>query len=311
MSVKVKTARLSIMSNTSLIIMKLIVGIVTGSVSIISEAIHSTMDLVAAIIAFFSVKISDTPPDEDHPYGHGKVENVSGVIEALLILVATALIIIEAIKKIVSNEPIKSIGVGFLVMFASALVNFIVSRKLYKVAKQEESIALEADALHLKADVYTSLGVGGGLLLIWVLDMIFKTNKVNYLDPVIAILVAIFILKEAIELLKNAFAPLLDAKLSDEDILVIKKAIEKEKGIYCNFHELRTRRAGSVKNVDLHLVVPQGMSVKQAHDICDKIEEDVENELSNTQIMIHVEPCPKRCDACDSKEHIKYIKEYK
>ena len=118
-------------------------------------------------------------------------------------------------------------------------------------------------------------------------------------------------MKEAIELLKSAFAPLLDAKLSDEDIAVIKNAIEKEKGIYCNFHELRTRRSGSVKYVDLHLVVPQSMSVKQAHEICDKIEDDVESELNNTQIMIHVEPCPKRCDTCEDKQHVKYLKEYK
>src|SRR5471030_345494 len=215
MTAKVKVAALSISSNTFLIIIKLSVGITTGSVSIVSEAIHSTMDLLASIIAFFSVRISDRPADDTHPYGHGKVENISGVIEALLIFVASVWIIIESIKKILSPKEIESVGIGFLVMFISSAVNFIVSKKLYKVAKKEDSIALEADALHLKADVYTSLGVGLGLLLIWITNF-------NYLDPVVAILVAIFILKESFNLLKTAFNPLLDIKLSDEEIQTIK-----------------------------------------------------------------------------------------
>jgi len=164
---KIKVARLSIISNSSLIIMKLAIGIITGSVSIISEAIHSTMDLLAAIIAFFSVKVSDQPPDKQHPYGHGKFENISGVIEAILIFIASLWIIYEAIKRINTNEKIESIGLGALVMVISAIINFIVSKQLYKVAKKTNSIALEADALHLKADVYTSIGVAFGLFLIW------------------------------------------------------------------------------------------------------------------------------------------------
>lgn len=282
MSAKVKTARLSIMSNTFLIILKLVVGLISGSVSIISEAIHSTMDLLAAVIAFFSVKISDTPADEHHPYGHGKVENISGVIEALLIVVASIWIIIEAVKKLLNPEEVHSIGIGFIVMFISAFVNFIVSRKLYKVAKDEDSVALEADALHLKADVYTSLGVGFGLLLMWVTNLPF-------LDPVVAIIVALFILKEAFEMLGHSFSPLLDARLSDNEINVIKSEIEKFKNIYCDYHDLRTRKAGSIKYIDLHLVFPENMSVKQAHDICDKIEFDIEKELRNCEVLIHIE----------------------
>lgn len=160
MNSKVKTARLSIISNTFLIILKLTVGILSGSVSIISEAIHSSMDLLAAVIAFFSVKLSDTPPDTRHPYGHGKLENISGVIEAVLIFVAAGLIITEAIKKITGESfELEIIWVGALVMLISAVVNWLVSRKLYNVARETNSIALEADALHLKTYVYTSLGV--------------------------------------------------------------------------------------------------------------------------------------------------------
>lgn len=295
MNAKVKIARLSILSNFSLIIMKMFVGIFTGSVSIISEAIHSTMDLAAAIIAFFSVKISDKPADEDHPYGHGKVENISGVIESLLIFAASVWIIIEAVKKLLHPEAVGSLGIGFIVMFISAFINYMVSRKLYKTAKEEESIALEADALHLKADVYTSLGVGIGLLLIWI-------TKLHFLDPVVAIIVAIFILKEAFSLLKTAFNPLLDVKLSDKQIKSIEEAINRHSGIYCNFHHLRTRISGRTKYIDLHLVFPENMSIKTAHDICDLIEKDIKNSLKNTEATIHLESCSENCSNCDYTE---------
>src|SRR5665647_23190 len=189
---KVSIARLSIVSNTLLIIIKLAVGLISGSVSIISEAIHSSMDLVAAIIAFLSVRVSDNPPDSRHPYGHGKIENISGVIEALLIFIASIWIIIEAVKKLFGGKiELESIGLGSLVMLISAIVNIIVSRRLYKVARATNSVALEADALHLKTDVYTSMGVAVGLGLIII-------TGINWLDPLIAMFVALFIIKEAV-----------------------------------------------------------------------------------------------------------------
>lgn len=298
MNKKTKVARLSILSNSSLIIMKLFVGTFTGSVSIVSEAIHSTMDLAAAIIAYFSVRISNKPADVDHPYGHGKVENISGVIEALLIFAASVWIIIEAVKKILHPETVGSIGVGFIVMFISAAINYFVSQKLYKVAKEEDSIALEADALHLKADVYTSLGVGMGLLLIWI-------TKLHFLDPIVAIIVAIFILKESFELLKNAFNPLLDVKLSDKEINTIETTISKFRSDYCEFHNLRTRKSGNIKCIDLHMVFPENMSLKDAHDICDDIENDLENSLKNTEVLIHLESCTHSCPTCEHKNNLK------
>lgn len=286
MSKKVYAAKISIFSNTFLIIIKLIMGIFTGSVSIISEAIHSTVDLVASVVAFFSVKIADLPPDENHQFGHEKVENISGVIEAVLIFIASFVIIGEAIKKIVRGGEIESIGLGFIVMFMSAGVNFFVSKYLYKVAKEEESIALEADALHLKADVVTSFGVGVGLLII-------HFTGLNFLDPIIAIIIAIFILKEAFEMLQKAFHPLLDAKLSDEEINEIKKAVGIHNEFYIDFHELRTRSAGKTKHIDMHLTLCKNLTVSDSHEICDKIESDIEKSLKNTKVLIHVEPCKK------------------
>jgi cation diffusion facilitator family transporter len=283
MSKKTRTASLSIFSNSFLIILKVIAGTLSGSVSIISEAIHSFMDLLAAIIAYLSVKVSDKAPDEQHPYGHGKIENISGVIEGFLIFIAAGWIIYEAIHKIRNQNEIEQVGIGFIVMFISSVVNYFVSRRLYKVAKETDSIALEADALHLKVDVYTSLGVALGLALIWI-------TGYHILDPIVAIIVAILILRESFILLKNAYSPLLDVKLPDKEIEIIKDSIEKHsKGLW-NFHQLRTRNAGHLKYVDLHLELPADLSVQQAHDICDSIENDIERQIANIEIHIHVEP---------------------
>ncbi len=284
MSKKVFAAKVSIFSNTFLILIKLIMGFLSGSVSIISEAIHSTVDLVASVVAFFSVKIADLPPDENHQFGHDKVENISGVIEAVLIFIASFFIIWEAVKKVIHGKEIESIGLGFIVMFISTIINFLVSKYLYKIAKQEDSLALEADALHLKADVLTSFGVGIGLLII-------HLTKLYWLDPIIAIFIAVFILKEAYEMLIKAFNPLLDSKLSDEEIEELKKAVGKHNEFYIDFHELRTRSAGKTKHIDMHLTLCRHLTVSESHDICDKIESDIESHLKNTKVLIHVEPC--------------------
>ncbi len=280
MNQKVRTARLSVFSNITLIILKVIVGLISGSVSILSEAIHSTMDFIASVIAFFSVEISDTPPDERHPYGHGKFENVSGVIEALLIFVAAIWIIIEAVQRLKGNHSFESAGLGAMVMFFSAGVNILVSRQLYKTAKATNSIALEADALHLKTDVYTSLGVAIGLLLI-------KITHLFILDPIIAISVACLIFYESFQLLKKAFYPLIDEALSKEEIKHI-RTILSNMGV--SYHNLKTRRAGNYIFVEFHLVMNGSIPLDRVHDRCDEIENALSHEISNLTVNIHVEP---------------------
>ena len=281
MNKKVKIARLSVFSNTLLIAMKLVVGIISGSVSIISEAIHSSMDLIAAIIAFFAVRVSDTPPDSKHPYGHGKVENISGVIEGLLILFAAFWIITEAVKKML-GEPfdLQNIWIGAIIMFVSAVINTIVSRKLYKVARETNSVALEADALHLKTDVYTSLGVAVGLGLIIL-------TGIKWFDPVVAILVALFIIRESYHLLSRAFSPLLDTSWADDEREDLEKKLNK---MEVNYHDLRTRIAGNYRFIDIHVEIPEGESVGNAHQYCDRIEEELKRNFQNLTVTIHVEP---------------------
>jgi cation diffusion facilitator family transporter len=283
---KVKIARISIFSNTFLILIKIAAGILSGSVSILSEAIHSGMDLMASIIAFFSVKISSHPPDKKHPYGHGKFENVSGVIEAILIFVAAIWIIYEAVHKLLkpqSEYDDKTLGIGIAVMFVSGIINFFVSQKLYKVAKETDSVALEADALHLKTDVYTSLGVGLGLVLLWI-------TKIPWLDPVVAICVALLITYESFVLLKKAYNPLLDTTLPDAELKIIKSCIEKHLQKGMNYHQLRTRKSGNYKYVDLHLDLPPETTVIESHKLCDDIEEEISKALPEIEVNIHTEP---------------------
>ena len=282
MNKKVRVARLSIASNSFLIVLKFIVGVLSGSVSIISEAIHSLMDLLASVVAFFSVRISDTPADARHPYGHGKFENISGVVEALLIFIAAGWIIFEAIKKIIHPGEVEKIGLGIVVMIISAIVNIFVSRKLYKVAKETDSVALEADALHLKTDVYTSFGVSIGLVLMWI-------TGIHLFDPLVAILVAMLILKESFELFSRAYAPLLDLALPDAEVAKITEIILNRCTTDMSFHDLRTRKAGNYKYVDFHLILDPDITVRVAHEICDRIEEDIKNAFENTEVTIHVE----------------------
>jgi cation diffusion facilitator family transporter len=291
MNNKVSIARLSVFSNSSLILLKLLVGLISGSVSIMSEAIHSFMDLLASIIAFFSVKISETPADARHPYGHGKFENISGVFEAILILGAACWIILEAVKKLIHPHSLDSfhIGLGFAVMAISAIVNIIVSKKLYRIAKETDSIALEADALHLKADVYTSIGVAAGLLLMFVASMFTGSRLIALLDPVIAILVALLILKESVGIFMKAYEPLLDAALPHEEIETIRAIIDRHCTREVRYHNLRTRKSGNIRYVDFHLNLNEDMTVKKAHEICDTIENDIKSVYKDAEVTIHVE----------------------
>jgi cation diffusion facilitator family transporter len=240
------------------------------------------MDLLASFVAFFSVRISDTPADERHPYGHGKFENISGVVEALLIFIAAFWIIFEAVKKISHPEEVEKIGLGFAVMLVSAIVNIFVSRKLYRVAKETDSVALEADALHLKTDVYTSIGVATGLLLMWI-------SGFHLVDPIVAIFVALLILKESFELFSKAYAPLLDLALPPDEVAEISRMIQERCLGKMSFHDLRTRRAGNYKYVDFHLNLDPEKTVREAHEICDLIEDDIKRAFDHTEVTIHVE----------------------
>jgi cation diffusion facilitator family transporter len=294
---KEKTARLSVISNTGLVLMKFIVGFSIGSVSIISEAIHSSMDLVAAVIAFFAVRKSAEPPDAHHEFGHGKFEDISGLIEALLIFIAAILIIWESLQKLLgeSSELLKPelLIYGIAVMGISALVNWFVSQRLMKVAKLSDSIALESDAWHLRTDVFTSLGVFIGLIII-------RLTGITLFDPLIAIGVAIVIMKAAYDLTRRSFSDLIDHSIPLADEQRIREIICDHASSYAGFHDLKTRRSGPEIFIEFHLVVPGTVSVLQSHDLSDHLESDLKIEFPRANITIHAEPCNEGCTRCGS-----------
>ena len=291
-----KVARLSIYSNTFLLIMKLAAGLFMGSISVLSEALHSGIDLLAAVIANYSVRKAGKPADEIHKFGHGKFENVSGTIEAILIFIAALIILFEAGQKILlfmSGEKLLKgyIGTGIIIMGVSAVANLIVSRKIMKVALKAESIALEADAYHLSTDVYTSVGVFIGLVLI-------KLTGIEIFDPILAIIVALIILKASYDLTKRSVSGIMDVKLSDDEENIIKSIIAEHYSQYAEYHDLRTRMSGAERYVDLHLVVPNNQHVADAHEFCDHLEKDIKEKIPNLSILIHIEPCEEDCEIC-------------
>jgi cation diffusion facilitator family transporter len=295
---KQNTAQLSVLSNTSLVLMKFVIGFAIGSVSIISEAIHSSMDLIAAVIAFISVRKSAEPPDAAHSFGHGKFEDISGLIEALLIFVAAILIIYEAVSKLLGRTTVElqpeMIILGIAVMGISALANWYVSHRLFIVAKESESIALESDAWHLRTDIYTSLGVFAGLVLI-------KLTRIQIFDPLVALCVAVVIMKAAYDLTKRSLTDLSDHSIPETDEKRIKEIICEHSSIYAGFHDLKTRRSGPEIFIEFHLVVPGDISVAQSHDLTDHLESDLNTEYPRATITIHVEPCTEgKCNRCGS-----------
>ncbi|NYT05295.1 MAG: cation transporter [Methanomicrobiales archaeon] len=294
-ALKQNTARLSIISNAFLVVLKLIVGFAVGSVSIISEAIHSAMDLLAAVIAFFSVRKSSEPPDASHAFGHGKFEDFSGMIEALLIFIAAGIIIWEAARKLLGeggpelSEDLLVIGIA--VMAVSAILNYFVSRRLMAVARQTESIALESDAWHLRTDVYTSAGVTLGLVLI-------RVTGVTSIDAIVAIGVAVVIIRAAYDLTRRSVADLIDTSLPASDENRIKEIICEHASEYAGFHGLKTRRSGPDVFIDFHLVMPGNISVEQSHDLADHLESDLRLEFPRSTVTIHVEPCREGAGGC-------------
>jgi len=281
---KARAAWLSIAANVVLIVFKLVVGFVSGSIGIISEALHSGTDLVAAVIALISVKQAARPADLRHRYGHEKVEDLSSVIEGLLIWGAAVLIVIEAILHLIRGEHLDHIGLAVGVMLVSAAVNLGLTVYLYPVSRRTESAALRADAAHHLTDVYTSLGIAGGLALAYV------TGK-TFFDPVLAIGVAILIMWTAWQLISQSTRVLLDEALPEDELETIRATVEEHRGaLILGYHKLRTRRAGSKRHIDLHVTVPADMPIGDAHEVAEHLEADIAAKLGHTEVMVHVEP---------------------
>lgn len=292
---KTAAAALSVGSNVLLVAAKLVIGLAIGSVSVLSEAIHSGVDLLAALIALFAVRSSGKPADAEHPFGHGKIENLSGAVEALLIFLAAGWILYEAIGKLIWPEPIEQPGWGVAVMALSAGLNWLVSATLFKVAKATDSVALQADAWHLRTDVWTSVGVTIGLGLIWAAETLLPGRHFHWIDPVVAIIVALLILKAAWNLTLQAGHDLLDANIPPDEQTWLRHYLEALRDDSAQpdirgYHKLRTRKSGHMRFVEFHLFVNPQMSVDESHRITQVLKAEIRRRLPSSDVLIHIEP---------------------
>lgn len=279
-----RAAAVSILSNTALILLKLVAGAVTGSVAIITEAIHSMIDLLASIVAFFSVRQAEHPPDREHRYGHEKFENVAAGIEGMLILVGSGVIVYAAARQLVQGGELHSLGFGIGVVAFAAMANLFVSGWLMGQARRHESPALAADAAHLRADAFTSCGVLIGLALVhW-------TGE-SWIDPVVALLIAVAIVVTGVRLMSESWRELVDQSLPAEEVASIHGCVEafRPRGVV-GFHKLRTRRAGRVRYVDLHVQFAEGTTLEGAHETAHALQDEIRVRLGEADVLIHLEP---------------------
>jgi cation diffusion facilitator family transporter len=281
---RTRAAAVSIVSNSGLIVLKLVAGAVTGSVAIVTEAIHSAIDLIASIIAFFSVRQAEEPADAEHRYGHEKFENVAAAAEGVLILVGSGVILFAAVRSLVQGPHLETLGFGIAVVAFAVVVNLIVSSWLYSRARATQSQALEADAAHLRTDAYTSLGVLVGLALVhW--------TGADWLDPAIAIVIAMAIVVTGTKLVARSWGVLVDETLPEDELNAIRSAIDAFDGRgVVGYHKLRTRRAGARRYVDLHVQFRAGTSLEDAHRTAHELQDEIATRLHGADVLIHLEP---------------------
>jgi cation diffusion facilitator family transporter len=277
-------ALLSIVSNSVLILLKVVAGSITGSVAILTEAMHSAIDLVASIVAYFSVRKAEEPADEDHRYGHEKVENLAAAIEGMLILVGSGVIAFEASRRLVDDAPVEKLGIGIAVIAFSMVANLAVSAFIGRRARQTESAALEGDAAHLRTDALTSGGVLVALILV-------EITGANWLDPVVALVVAAAIVVSGVRILTRSTRVLVDEALPASEMEAIRESVLAfgPRGV-AGFHKLRTRRAGAQRYVDMHVQFRHGTTLEDAHATAHALQHEIQGRLRGADVLIHLEP---------------------
>ena len=288
---KENVAKLSIFSVSLLIFMKAVASILTGSIAIRADAVHSAIDLLGVIIGYIGIRISGKPPDERHAFGHGKAENITSAVIAGLIFIAAGTIFYQAVQRLIVGATVELITVGIYVTAAAIVMNAIISWCVFRVARSADSLALEATARDMFADMLSSCAVLVGLILV-------RLTGLSILDPIVAMLVSIVIARTAYFTMKKSFGGLMDTRLPKVEEDEIRGCIIEHAGQLIGFHELRTRKAGNQRYIDLHLVMSKNASVEEAHQMCDHLEQDIKSRLPRSNVTIHVEPCSEECDQC-------------
>lgn len=260
----------------------------------LSEAIHSGLDLLSSLVTWVVVRESARPADWDHPYGHGKMESLSAMLEAVLLLLAGGFIVYEGVSKWASpDHQVYNIGWGLAVTGFSTLVNLFVYLQNRGVGRAFDSLAIETNAFHFLTDVFTSFAVFLSLGLLKITGWIV-------IDPIIALLIAVYVFWVGIEQLKKCVAELSDTALPEAEVAAVREAINSHQADYLNYHDLRTRKSGAVRHVEFHLTMCSEQNVEQAHAVCDLLETDISRRFQDCDVNIHVEPCGNHGPGCQT-----------
>jgi cation diffusion facilitator family transporter len=282
--VKTRAAAVSIVSNTCLIVLKVAAGLVTGSVGILSDAVHSLMDLIASLIAWASVRKADVPADSSHRYGHEKLEDLAAGAQALLLLIGAVFIAVEAIRRLINGGRVASLGVGIAVAAAAAAVNLVVSTYLDRAGGVTGSTALHANAADLRTDAFVSLAVLVSLVVV-------KLTSAEWMDSVVGLLVAAAISRTGVRILVDASRRLADEALPADELAALQQVVASFVGDeVVGFHDLRARHVGSNHQVDLHLQFAAGTSLERAHYVSHQLQDAIVKRLPATTVLVHLEP---------------------
>lgn len=290
---KERVSRVSVTTISLLIAMKVVAAILTGSIGILADAVHSLIDLTGAIVGFFAVKVSGRPPDEEHRFGHGRAEDLAGGVIAALIFLAGGMIAYQAVRRLMAGSVVDMVDAGIITTAAAIAINVAVSRYVFTVARAADSVALEATGRDLMADVLSSVAVLVGLVLV-------RVTGQAVLDPIVALIVVVFIVRAAVVTMREAVTALMDTRLPEEEESLIRKLLDERQEV-ANYHSLRTRKAGSQRHIVVHIVVPSEKTVEEGHRIAEEMEDEIRRLLRNATVTIHVEPCTPDCAECPAQ----------
>jgi cation diffusion facilitator family transporter len=290
-----RAAGLSFLSNSTLMALKLVVGFYTGSIAILSDALDSAEDTVSSSFAFFSVRVAARPADVDHPYGHGKVESLAAAAQALLISGGGVFIMYQAVHRLIDGQKDIVVGPGLATMGVTALVNLGVAVYVGRAALASGSLALTSETRHLWTNIAQAVAVVVGLALVGLTGQ-------NFFDPLVALLLALYILWTASRIFQSALVQIMDVSLPPSELRVIDHCVLHLGDDITGYHDLRTRRSGRERYIDMHLVVDPRKSVGEVHDLCDRIEEEVVRHLPGSVVTIHVEPVDDRSPTADGAQ---------
>lgn len=283
MSTTVRIASISLVVTACLLVIKLVLGIISDSIAVISDAVDSGTDLAAGTAALVSVVIAARPADQSHQFGHGKIEGISASVAATVVGIGAVFVTYQALNRLIGGSPEIDAGVGMIAIVIAAVANIAVAYGMRREAAKSDSMALRAESTHLMTNVVQAGTIFVGLMLVWITDE-------EIFDPLVALGLAAYMAYTAVDLARGALSEIMDRALPPDDLRMICDVLVAHKDDVRGFHRLRTRRSGAVRQIDVHLTLDPDMSVERAHRLCESIDRDIKEALPQSIIVLHTEP---------------------